>query len=243
MGFPFPVKVHQLETRHTNKRKLYTAQRAAVWSSILRKLTILIGPPGTGKTDTLLEIINTLAYNFCRKVRQRMLVVSHSNRALDQLYEAVVEFYKIESARLHAPELWVPDMVRLGGAYNKTSRYDIVNADIVFMTCTGCATRRFSMKWEFDIVIAEEAAKITQPEALPFLYNPSRLTSRRPFAVVASYRGPHHQGKNLARRKLVSSFVAQKKPQQSSWTTKVELQKVFVTCTAGAILLLKICRQ
>ena len=101
-GFPFPVKVHQIETRNTNKRKLYTAQRAAVWSSILRKLTILIGPPGTGKTDTLLEIINTLAYNFCRKVRQRMLVVSHSNRALDQLYEAVVEFYKIESARLRA---------------------------------------------------------------------------------------------------------------------------------------------
>ena len=175
-GFTLPVKVHRIETGNAYTRKLYAAQRSAVWSSILRKLTILIGPPGTGKTDTLLEIINLLSYNFCRKVRQRMLVVSHSNRALDQLYEAVVEFYKIESARLKASELWVPDMVRLGGAYNKSSRYDIVNADIVFMTCTGCAIRRFSMKWEFDIVIAEEAAKITQPEALPFLsYNPSRL--------------------------------------------------------------------
>ncbi len=158
-----------------DRRTLYPAQRAAIWSSLFRKVTILIGPPGTGKTDTVVEIVNVLAYNLCRSRKQRMLIVSHSNRALDQLYEAVSELYDtLNEADIDS--MWSPNIVRLGGKYNKVYREDLVNADIVCMTCTGCATRRFSMKWEFDTVIVEEAAKITQPEALPFLsYNPSRI--------------------------------------------------------------------
>ena len=172
-----PIEIQQVSQIGSKRRKLYATQRAAIWSSLFRKITMLIGPPGTGKTDTVIEIINILANNLCRYTKQRMLVVAHSNRALDQLYEAIIELYDILSRKnRNNGHIWVPHVVRIGGNYERVSRDDIVNADIVCMTCTGCATRRFSMKWEFDTVIVEEAAKITQPEALPFLsYNPSRI--------------------------------------------------------------------
>ena len=48
-------------------------------------LTLVVGPPGTGKTDVAVQIISNLYHNF---PDQRTLLVTHSNQALNQVYTA-----------------------------------------------------------------------------------------------------------------------------------------------------------
>ncbi len=50
-------------------------------------LTMVVGPPGTGKTDVAVQIISNLYHNF---PEQRTLIVTHSNQALNQLFEKIM---------------------------------------------------------------------------------------------------------------------------------------------------------
>lgn len=47
----------------------------------------MVGPPGTGKTDVAVQIISNLYHNF---PAQRTLIVTHSNQALNQLFEKIM---------------------------------------------------------------------------------------------------------------------------------------------------------
>jgi intron-binding protein aquarius len=48
---------------------------------------VIIGPPGTGKTDVATQIISNIYHNF---PEQRTLLVARSNQALNQLFEKIV---------------------------------------------------------------------------------------------------------------------------------------------------------
>lgn len=50
-------------------------------------LTLVVGPPGTGKTDVAVQIISNIYHNF---PNQRTLIVTHSNQALNQLFEKIM---------------------------------------------------------------------------------------------------------------------------------------------------------
>ncbi|KAG9235275.1 DEAD helicases superfamily protein-like protein [Amylocarpus encephaloides] len=50
-------------------------------------LTVIVGPPGTGKTDVATQIINNIYHNF---PNQRTLLITHSNQALNQLFQKIV---------------------------------------------------------------------------------------------------------------------------------------------------------
>lgn len=50
-------------------------------------LTIIVGPPGTGKTDVAVQIISNIYHNW---PQQRTLIVTHSNLALNQLFEKIM---------------------------------------------------------------------------------------------------------------------------------------------------------
>ncbi|TRY75128.1 hypothetical protein TCAL_00660 [Tigriopus californicus] len=50
-------------------------------------LTMVVGPPGTGKTDVAVQIISNIYHNF---PDQRTLIVTHSNQALNQLFEKIM---------------------------------------------------------------------------------------------------------------------------------------------------------
>ena len=50
-------------------------------------LTLVVGPPGTGKTDVATQIISNIYHNF---PDQRTLIVTHSNQALNQLFEKII---------------------------------------------------------------------------------------------------------------------------------------------------------
>ena len=61
-------------------------QVEAILSGMQHGLTLVVGPPGTGKTDVAVQIISNLYHNF---PNQRTLIVTHSNQALNQVHREV----------------------------------------------------------------------------------------------------------------------------------------------------------
>ena len=53
----------------------------AIYSGMQPGLTIIVGPPGTGKTDVAVQIISNIYHNF---PDQRTIIVTHSNQVLIQ---------------------------------------------------------------------------------------------------------------------------------------------------------------
>ncbi|XP_069126359.1 LOW QUALITY PROTEIN: RNA helicase aquarius-like [Argopecten irradians] len=62
-------------------------QIEAVRAGMQPGLTMVVGPPGTGKTDVAVQIISCLYHNF---PDQRTIIVTHSNQALNQLFEKIM---------------------------------------------------------------------------------------------------------------------------------------------------------
>ncbi|ESO09157.1 hypothetical protein HELRODRAFT_110053 [Helobdella robusta] len=63
-------------------------QIEAIRSGMQPGLTMVVGPPGTGKTDVAVQIISNIYHNF---PEQRTLIVTHSNQALNQLFEKIMQ--------------------------------------------------------------------------------------------------------------------------------------------------------
>lgn len=49
---------------------------------------MIVGPPGTGKTDVAVQIICNLYHNY---PTQKILLVAHSNTALNDLFEKIMQ--------------------------------------------------------------------------------------------------------------------------------------------------------
>lgn len=79
---PYPMDVPKL-----NKIRFTPAQIEAIISGTQPGLTVIVGPPGTGKTDVATQIINNIYHSF---PSQRTLLIAHSNQALNQLFQKIV---------------------------------------------------------------------------------------------------------------------------------------------------------
>lgn len=79
---PYPIDAPKL-----NKVRFTPAQVEAVASGTQPGLTVIVGPPGTGKTDVATQIINNIYHNF---PTERTLLIAHSNRALNQLFQKII---------------------------------------------------------------------------------------------------------------------------------------------------------
>jgi intron-binding protein aquarius len=78
---PYPVDAPRL-----NKVRFTPAQVEAIASGTQPGLTVIVGPPGTGKTDVATQIINNIYHNFRN---ERTLLIAHSNQALNQLFQKI----------------------------------------------------------------------------------------------------------------------------------------------------------
>jgi intron-binding protein aquarius len=63
-------------------------QTQAIRAGLNPGLTMVVGPPGTGKTDVAVQIISNLYANF---PEQRTILVTHSNQALNDLFQKLIE--------------------------------------------------------------------------------------------------------------------------------------------------------
>ncbi|KAK4090216.1 hypothetical protein Purlil1_5387 [Purpureocillium lilacinum] len=70
-----------------NTVRFTPAQVEAIMSGTQPGLTVIVGPPGTGKTDVVTQIINNIYHNF---PEQKTLLIAHSNQALNQLFAKIV---------------------------------------------------------------------------------------------------------------------------------------------------------
>ena len=71
-----------------NSIRFTSTQIEAIYSGMQNGLTLIVGPPGTGKTDVAVQIISNIYHNF---PQQRTLIVTHSNQALNQLFEKIMQ--------------------------------------------------------------------------------------------------------------------------------------------------------
>jgi len=81
-SYPFPTNVNGNPVRFT------PVQVKAIQSGLSPGLTLIVGPPGTGKTDVAVQIIANIYHSF--PTQQRTILVTHSNAALNDLFEKVM---------------------------------------------------------------------------------------------------------------------------------------------------------
>ncbi|SPP83641.1 RNA helicase aquarius [Drosophila guanche] len=70
-----------------NSIRFTPTQIEAIRAGMQPGLTLVVGPPGTGKTDVAVQIISNIYHN---QPNQRTLIVTHSNQALNQLFEKIM---------------------------------------------------------------------------------------------------------------------------------------------------------
>ncbi|KAK6072160.1 intron-binding protein aquarius [Seiridium cupressi] len=78
---PYPI-----DAPKWNGVRFTAAQTEAIISGTQPGLTVIVGPPGTGKTDVATQIISNIYHNF---PEQRTLLIAHSNQALNQLFAKI----------------------------------------------------------------------------------------------------------------------------------------------------------
>lgn len=96
-----PGDFSMLPTGYATKGSLNASQNAAVEAALLYPLTCLWGPPGTGKTYTIVEIIKQLQAG---KGNRRILVTAPTHNAVDNVMRKYMSDVK-ETARRDMVEL------------------------------------------------------------------------------------------------------------------------------------------
>ncbi|KAK9470806.1 P-loop containing nucleoside triphosphate hydrolase protein [Dipodascopsis tothii] len=106
---PYPT-----DARRSNRLAFTPAQVRAIEAGTQPGLTLVVGPPGSGKTDVAAQIVSNIYHNF---PDQRTVVVAHTEYALDRLVEKI--------AALDVDER---HLLRLGGRGDSYSRYGRVES-------------------------------------------------------------------------------------------------------------------
>lgn len=109
----------------TNQIRYTPRQVQALVTSTGPGLTVIVGPPGTGKTDVAVQVVSNLYHNF---PDQRTLVIAHSNQALNHIFEKIVELDVDDKhlLRLGGGEEQIDDRVRKseGESFSKYGRVE-----------------------------------------------------------------------------------------------------------------------
>lgn len=80
------VQYRPASLKKANSVRFTGPQVAAITSAMYEGLTVVVGPPGTGKTDLAVQLVNLLYHNF---PLEKTLVITHSNHALNDIFAKI----------------------------------------------------------------------------------------------------------------------------------------------------------
>ena len=82
---------------NSKRIKFKEKQLQAIKLGIQEELSLIKGPPGTGKTDIAIEIMN---YVYQNKKNEKILIITHSNNVLNDLCKKIIEAGIVEPKHL-----------------------------------------------------------------------------------------------------------------------------------------------
>ena len=151
-------------------QSLNKSQINAIEKSLTERLTLILGPPGTGKTITCVEIICEyirLQRLKIQEERNKILVCAESNCAIDIIYSYLKDKSNISVYKYSSKE-------------NSDSFYGIIKSNIIsadVIICTNVSSSNEFLKTiSFPFVIIDECSQATELSTLiPLLHHCEQL--------------------------------------------------------------------
>lgn len=159
---------------------LNNSQRRAVTAVAEYPLTLLWGPPGTGKTHIVVSILDQL---LAHHPDRRFLVTAPTHNAVDNLMQRFIEkgrstFNRQRPLRVSTDVSKVSSQLKQytcdamvgkdlsdGFAGRSQAQKRVRESSLIFTTCAGAGLGLLRSE-EFSIVIVDEASQITEPGSL-----------------------------------------------------------------------------
>ncbi|EAQ87610.1 hypothetical protein CHGG_04229 [Chaetomium globosum CBS 148.51] len=169
---------------YPHMEKLNASQNDAVQAALNSPVTCLWGPPGTGKTETIVEIIRALQICFDKP---RILVTAPTHNAVDNVLRRYIgrvsatvqasnphltplrvstEIRKVaEDLRKYTCDAMAGQEIHANRAAMDQAKKRVKQCCIIFTTCIGAGIGLLRPE-VFDIVIVDEASQQTEPASL-----------------------------------------------------------------------------
>jgi DNA replication ATP-dependent helicase Dna2 len=142
-------------------------------------LALIHGPPGTGKTYTIARLIRAFVER-----GDRVLLAAFTNRAVDNALEALLDQGFTDVVRMGTESGVREDMahLRLETTGDPAARAAALeSAPVVAATTAACGSRVMRSQ-SFDVVVADEASQLTEPDTLAAINRGDR------FVLVGDHR-------------------------------------------------------
>ncbi|KAL9117135.1 MAG: hypothetical protein Q9187_006333, partial [Circinaria calcarea] len=162
---------------YTERSDLNESQNAAIKVSLANPLTCLWGPPGTGKTHTIIALLQELLHD---GVDRRILVTAPTHNAVDNVlrkYVSVkgsgqrnwiepIRVRKVaEDLRNYTCDAMMGKDLNENFSARKKAQERLGHSRLVFTTCIGAGLGLLRYE-SFDTVVIDEASQQTEPASL-----------------------------------------------------------------------------
>ncbi|KAI4457865.1 dna2/nam7 helicase family [Holotrichia oblita] len=221
--------LHQIpDNRFYNKKILENREQKLAVLNILNGSSrsapyIVFGPPGTGKTITIVEAILQIKQYL---PKSKILICAPANAACDMLASKLIEFVKDrkEIIRIHTcSRNWkdVPEDVKRYSNHNGTDFIDIPVPQLMsyrIVITTLCLIGKYSGMYNPDHVFIDEAAQASEPEADIAI---SMLQRNKQLVLAGDPKqlGPHCVSEAAAQLGLTTSLLERLMTTNSLYTT------------------------
>lgn len=181
---PLPLKsscATEREVHYQQRSDLNQSQNAAVYASLRGPLTCLWGPPGTGKTYTIIAVLQSL---LAVGPAERVLVTAPTHNAVDNVLRQYIKRCSTVGSLFISPVRVSTDVRKVADdlkqftcdamegkdinrfpAARRKALDRVRNTRLVFTTCVGAGVGLLR-KEKFTNVIIDEASQQTEPASL-----------------------------------------------------------------------------
>jgi len=191
---PQSGKLHLGNDGRAREFELYDAQQQAILSAVFSRLTLVVGPPGTGKTTVTACIVRTLYLNFCRPYGMvHGTISSHSQQQQQRATNSHRESCITEAAM--QPD-WPIELLALAPTQQKillmTHSNDALDQLVERLTILGVPVLRMGARATTDLASSctatgwRERIHLAVTASLTRLSDPAVFDKRWPITTIAA---------------------------------------------------------